>query len=70
MGAITVAINKCGPLDLARADQTAEVKSQYHIGKGHGGGVFYIYMTCDIAKTVSHRRSHMGRRPLNMRNKR
>jgi len=51
---------KSGPLDLVRADPTAANKSQYRIGGGHGGRDFYIYMTCDIAIAISHRRSHIG----------
>jgi len=59
-GAITVALNISGPLDLARADPMAAIRSQYRIGKGYGVGGFYIHMTCNIAIAISHRRSHIG----------
>jgi len=39
-GANTVAENKCGSLDLARADPTAENESQYHIESGQWGKNF------------------------------
>lgn len=60
VGAITVVGNTLGPLDLARADLTATIRSQYHIRRGHGGKGLYIHMTCDIAKVISHRRSDIG----------
>lgn len=45
-------INECGPLDHARADQTAEEKSQYRIDDGQGVRGLYIYAIaiwfCDI----------------------
>lgn len=48
-GATTVAEKILGPLDLARADPTAEINSQYRNWQGHGGGVFNIRMFCDMA---------------------
>ena len=39
-GAITVANNEHGPLDLAMADPTTENRSQYHVGGVQWGGVF------------------------------
>jgi len=60
VGAITVAGNICGPLDLARVDPTAVIRSQYRIGRGDGGKDFYMHMACDISIVISHRRSHIG----------
>ena len=39
-------MNKCGLLDLARADPTVENKSQYRIGKGQGVATLYIVEKC------------------------
>ena len=41
-GAITVAGNISGPFDLARADPTAAIRSQYRIGGGDGSGLIYM----------------------------
>ena len=35
-------MNECGPLDLVKADPTAEERLQYHIGGEQGDGEFYI----------------------------
>lgn len=44
VGVITAVGNISGLLDLVRADPMTEVRSQYRIGKAHGGGGFYIYI--------------------------
>lgn len=40
VGAITIALNISGPLDLARANPTAAINSQYCIGGVQWGGGF------------------------------
>jgi len=54
-----VAKNKSRPLDLARADTTTEVKSQYRIGNGQGVESLYIYAIAipdsDIASVIAYR---------------
>lgn len=57
VGAITVAENTLGLLDVAREDPTAAIRSQYRIRRGYGGKDLYIHMTCDIAFAISHRQS-------------
>ena len=52
VGAITVAENILGPLDLVRADPTATINLQNRNRRGHGGGDLYMrdseMGTCDI----------------------
>jgi len=68
-GSDTVAWNRSRPLDLARADPFAAIKSQDRYRRVHGDGDLYMHMACDIAiadiASVIAYRGRNGRRPLN-----
>jgi len=64
VGAITVVENRSESLDLARADPMVAIKSQYHIGRGHGSRNFNIYVqsaTSDSDIRGSDAKSHRER---------
>jgi len=69
-GAITVAGNIYGPLDLAREDPMTTINSQYHIGNGvrghtYMGNALFAMSDSDIAfgedLAISHRGEMGGR---------